>query len=63
MPRIAIVEFCEKRKITHYRLAKLTGMDEKNLARLLKPGSNPRFDTLVRISKALKCKVRDLIKE
>lgn len=63
MPRLAIREFCEKRKISHYRLAKLLGMDEKNLARLLKPESNPRFDTLCRIAKALKCKVRDLIRE
>ncbi len=62
MPRLVIKEVAKKRKVTQYRLALLLKMDMKNLARLLKPGSNPTFQTLCKVAKALKCRVRDLIK-
>lgn len=63
MPRLRIQEMCDKRKISRYRLAQLLGMTAKNLAKLFRPEANPTFNTLCRIAKALKCRVRDLIRE
>ena len=63
MPSLRILEMLEKRKVSQYRLAILLGMDGKNVARIFRPSYNPTFSTLTRIAKALKCKVRDLIRE
>jgi DNA-binding Xre family transcriptional regulator len=63
MPKLAIKEMLKRRRVSLYRLGLLLDMDPKNVARLTRPGYNPKFDMLVRIAKALKCKVRDLIRE
>lgn len=63
MPKLQIQAACDKRKMTHYRLAILLKIDNSNVARLFRPGYNPTFQTLCAIAKALKCRVRDLIKE
>ena len=62
MAKLAIKEMMKKRKVTLYRLGILLKMDEKNVARLVRPGYNRTFAMLCRIGKALKCKVRDLIR-
>lgn len=63
MPRLVIREMLRKKNVSQYRLAIEMRINPKNTARLLKPGANLTFDTLCRIAKALKCRVRDLIKE
>lgn len=47
--------------MTQYKLAKEIFADQSNLARIEDGKVNPTVKTLLKISKALNCSVRDLI--
>ena len=51
----------EKKKMTQYKLAKEIFADQSNLARIEDGKVNPTVKTLLKISKALNCSVKDLI--
>lgn len=46
-----------------YELAEKLGVAYPNVFKMLEPTYNPKFETLVDISKKLKIKIRDLIEE
>ena len=50
----------EKRGVTRYRLAKLTGIQEKHLLEMEK-AQHPRPMTLLRIARALECTIAELM--
>lgn len=55
-----IAQMREKRKLTQYKLAKEIFTDQSNLARIEDGKVNPTVKTLLKISSALKCRVKDL---
>ena len=63
MAKLLLTEMLKKRKMSKYRLAKILNADYKNTHRWFKPDYDPKLSTLAAWAKALKCKVRDLIKE
>lgn len=50
----------KKRNLTQYKLAKEILTDQSNLARIEEGKVNPTVKTLIKISSALDCKVKDL---
>jgi len=56
--RIALIR--EKKKMSQYKLAKEIYTDQSNLARIEDGKVNPTVKTLLKISTALKCNVKDL---
>jgi putative transcriptional regulator len=54
-----IVQIREKKKMTQYKLAKEIFTDQSNLARIEDGKVNPTVKTLIKISTALKCRVKD----
>lgn len=63
MAVLRLKEALKKKKISHREFARLVKTDRGTLGRYLRGEGNPRFDTLKKWAKALKIKVRDLIKE
>lgn len=51
----------EKKKMTQYKLAKEIFADQSNLARIEDGKVNPTIKTLLKISKALNCSIKELI--
>ena len=51
----------EKKKMTQYKLAKEIFADQSNLARIESGNVNPTVKTLLKISNALKCNIKDLV--
>jgi len=56
-----IVQIREQKKLTQYKLAKEIFTDQSNLARIEEGKINPTIKTLLKISFALECEVRDII--
>jgi putative transcriptional regulator len=56
--KIALIR--EKKKMSQYKLAKEIFTDQSNLARIEDGKVNPTVKTLLKISTALKCSVKDL---
>jgi transcriptional regulator with XRE-family HTH domain len=48
----------ESRGITRYRIAKVSGVDETNLSRIMAGQIVPRMDTAERIAAALGCSIQ-----
>lgn len=53
----------KKRKLSQYMVADLTKVDRSYLAEVEEGKANPSVKFLLRISKVLKIKVRDLLKD
>ena len=51
----------EKKKMTQYKLAKEIFADQSNLARIEDGKVNPTVKTLLKISSALNCTIKDLV--
>ncbi|MBK9293892.1 MAG: helix-turn-helix transcriptional regulator [Oligoflexia bacterium] len=62
-PKLKIKAALQEHKMSQYQLANLMGLQTQHITNMVKPGYNPTFNTLVRISDAIGCKVRDLIEE
>ena len=63
MAKFLLKAVCKERAISQYRLAILLKMDAKNISRLFRPDYDPKLSLLARVAKALKCRIRDLIRE
>jgi len=63
MAKVILVEVLKKKKISKRAFGRMIGAREDNVWRIFRPGYNPKFSTLQAWAKALKIKVRDLIKE
>lgn len=55
-----IVRIRKKKKLTQYKLAKEIFFDQSNLARIEEGKVNPTVKTLLKISSALECNLKDL---
>lgn len=55
-----IARIREKKNITQYKLAKEIFTDQSNLARIEEGKVNPTVKTLLKISSALKCDLKEL---
>lgn len=54
MNTLFLIEYLKHKRITVYRLSKMTGLNESNLGKILnKKTMNPRIDYLLTIAKAL----------
>lgn len=53
----------KKKKITKYRFAKLLNIRTANVTVYFKENYNPTFNTLIKWSEILNCKVKDFIDE
>jgi len=62
MFEIALVEARSKRGVSQYRLAKDTGISQPYLSRIESGSRTPSIPMLVRLCKALKCQVTDILK-
>ena len=51
----------QKKGITWYRLAKLSGVTAEGVRKLERPGSDPKLSTLCKVAAALGVAVRDLL--
>lgn len=58
-----IKEVCKRLGISQHELARRMRTEEKNAYRYFKRDYDPKFQTLSQIAKALRVKIRDLIKE
>lgn len=58
-----LAEVLKKKGISKRRFAKMLGVQYAGVFRYFRPGYDPKLSTLTRWAKALKVKVRDLIKE
>lgn len=54
MNTLFLIEYLKHKRITVYRLSKMTGLNESNLSKILnKKTTNPRIDYLLTIAKSL----------
>lgn len=56
-------EILKKKKLSKRQFAKLIGSRYEHVFRFFRPGYDPKLSVLTLWAKALKCRVRDLIKE
>lgn len=63
MPKLVLGEVCKRKGVSKRELAKRLGIRYHNVFRLFHDDANPRLSQVFRYAAALKCKVRDLIKE
>lgn len=63
MPKLALGKVLKKRKLSKRQFAIRLGVAYHNVFKLFRKGYDPRFSSLVRIAKAVPCRVRDLIDE
>lgn len=63
MAKFALAKYLKKRKMSKRQFAKLIEMRYEQVFRLFREGYDPKLSLLNRAAKALKCRVRDLIKE
>jgi transcriptional regulator with XRE-family HTH domain len=63
MARLILSDVLKQKGLSKRQFAKLLGVRYENVFRLFHKGYNPRFDRLCEIAKALRCRVRDLIRE
>lgn len=63
MPSLRVRQVMERKGVSLRELARRLRRDVTNTARQVKDDANPTLSTLAAVAKALKCKVRDLIKE
>ena len=62
-PKLNIKRALKQRKITAYRFAQMLGVDYRNVWRVLRPDYDPKWSTLVKLAKLLKCRIRDIYRE
>jgi DNA-binding Xre family transcriptional regulator len=53
----------KRKKLSKRKFAKLIGVRYENVFRYFRPGQDPRLSALSKWAKALRCKVRDLLRE
>ncbi len=63
MPRLILAKILKEKGLSKRQFAKRLGIRYEHVFRLFRAGVNPKLSTLIAWAKALKCKVRDLIKE
>lgn len=63
MARLILDQVRRRKRVSKRQLAIRMGMRYENVFRIFRPGYDAKFSVLQKIAKALKCKVRDLIKE
>jgi DNA-binding Xre family transcriptional regulator len=63
MPRLILAKVLKEKGISKRRFAQLLGISYHNVFRLFHADSDPRFSTLVKWSRVLRCKVCDLIRD
>jgi transcriptional regulator with XRE-family HTH domain len=51
----------ERRGLTRYRLAKLSGISKEGIGKLEQPGSDPKLSTLFKLAAALGVSARALV--
>ena len=62
MFEIALVEARSSRGVSQYRLSKETGISQPYLSRMESGERTPSIPMLVRLCKALKCQITDILK-
>jgi DNA-binding Xre family transcriptional regulator len=62
-PQVDLAAALKKRKISKRKFSKMLGIRYEHVFRLCKKDTNPRFKTLLKWAKLLRCRVRDLIRE
>lgn len=62
-PKLNLEKVLNQKNITKYRFAKLLGISTANVTVYFKKDYNPTFNTLMRWSEVLNCKVKDFIEE
>lgn len=63
MARLILAEMLKKRRISKQEFGRRLGIRPEHVYRLFRPGVDPRLSALNRYARALKCKVRDLIRD
>jgi DNA-binding Xre family transcriptional regulator len=63
MAKFILGAVLKKRRLSKRQFAKMIEMRYEQVFRLFRDGYDPKLSLLNRIAKALKCRVRDLIKE
>ncbi len=63
IPPLKLKEQLQKQSLSKRQFAKLLGVQYPAVFEYFRPGYNPKLSTLYRFSKALSCKIRDLIDE
>ena len=63
MVKLTLNEALKKKKISKRQFAKKLGILYSNVFRMFRPGYDPKFSTLIEISKVLDLKVKDLYEE
>ena len=63
MAKFILGSVLKKRKISKRQFALMIKMRYEQVFRLFRDGYDPKLSLLSRCAKALKCKVRDLLKE
>jgi len=61
--KLKIKAALQERGISQYQLAQLLGLQTQHITKMVKANYNPTFKTLVKVSEAIGCKVKDLIDE
>lgn len=61
--KLKIKEILKEKDISQYELAKRLQIPSHHVTNMVKPSFNPTFKTLQKISKALECKIKELIDE
>lgn len=63
MAKFILGAVLKRRKLSKRQFAKMIDMRYEQVFRLFREGYDPKLSLLSRAAKALKCKVRDLVKE
>lgn len=63
MAKLILGEVLKKKKLSKRRFAKLLDQRYENVFRYFRDGYDPKLSTLSLWAKALKCRVRDLVRE
>lgn len=64
MARLILAQVLKRKGISKLEFGRRLGIkNPENVYRLFRPGVDPHFSALKRYARALRCKVRDLIKE
>lgn len=58
-----VMRLLEERKWTQFQLAKLSGLNESGLSRLLNANSNPTLSSIEKLARAFDIKASDLLLE
>lgn len=63
MPKLILAKALKKKKLSQRQFAKLMNTNYRNVYRMFRPGYNPRWSKLVKISKVIGLKIRDLYQD